>query len=174
MVDGCRAVPTARSHACAAARPSALCFPSRELPLPLPLHPCALQAAPQTTGLWKRLASAKPIVTEPRGGGPEALAEVMKSYYDGVAAGKGGLFMAVCRGKASLGSSGAGVEWEVERWDHGIRSCPLLRAQRGKASLGAVHLVLHAVVIPPPPHTQICRCRRAWTLRTPTLALSLL
>lgn len=57
----------------------------------------------QTTGLWKRLASAKPIVTEPRGGGPEALAEVMKSYYDGVAAGKGGLFMAVCRGKVSEG-----------------------------------------------------------------------
>ncbi|RMZ54204.1 hypothetical protein APUTEX25_005360 [Auxenochlorella protothecoides] len=52
----------------------------------------------QTTGLWKRLASAKPIVTEPRGGGPEALAEVMKSYYDGVAAGKGGLFMAVSEG----------------------------------------------------------------------------
>lgn len=58
---------------------------------------------PALAGTWSRLAQLKQVVTEPKGGGPEALKSVMAEYYDGVAVGRGGLFMAVCRGKVSEG-----------------------------------------------------------------------
>lgn len=52
----------------------------------------------QLTGLWKDLNDKKPVCCEPRGTG-EHFNAVMDGYYAGVRAGKGGLLLAVCRGK---------------------------------------------------------------------------
>jgi len=57
----------------------------------------------KVTGLYARMDQMKPIVREPRSGGAEALQQVMTEYYAAIASGRGGLFMAVCRGKVSEG-----------------------------------------------------------------------
>ena len=57
----------------------------------------------KVTGVWSRLSELKVLVQEPRTGGAEALQAVMKEYYSAIATGRGGLFMAVCRGKVSEG-----------------------------------------------------------------------
>lgn len=57
----------------------------------------------KVTGLWSRLAQLKVLVQEPRSGGADALQAVMKEYYSAIATGRGGLFIAVCRGKVSEG-----------------------------------------------------------------------
>ena len=57
----------------------------------------------KVTGMYSRIDQTKPIVREPRTGGGEALQAVMTDYYAAIAAGRGGLFMAVCRGKVSEG-----------------------------------------------------------------------
>jgi len=43
------------------------------------------------------------VVVEPKGGGAEKLDEAIRTYYRAIASGKGGLFLAVCRGKVSEG-----------------------------------------------------------------------
>lgn len=55
------------------------------------------------TGIMEDITSCKPFVQEPRGGGTEALKEVMEKYYQGINSGCGGVFLAVCRGKVSEG-----------------------------------------------------------------------
>jgi len=57
----------------------------------------------EETGIMQQIIGSKPFVQEPRGGGPEALAETMQKYYDNITNGRGGLFLAVCRGKVSEG-----------------------------------------------------------------------
>ena len=57
----------------------------------------------EETGTMQQIINSKPFVQEPRGGGPEALTETMQEYYDNIASGRGGLFLAVCRGKVSEG-----------------------------------------------------------------------
>ena len=58
----------------------------------------------KVTGMWSRMAQIKQaVVVEPRGGGAEALQAIMREYYDSIALGHGGLFLAVCRGKVSEG-----------------------------------------------------------------------
>jgi len=57
----------------------------------------------KVTGLYARIDQIKTIVREPRTGGGEALQHVMTGYYAAIASGRGGLFMAVCRGKVSEG-----------------------------------------------------------------------
>ncbi|KAL4529286.1 hypothetical protein Ndes2526A_g04083 [Nannochloris sp. 'desiccata'] len=57
----------------------------------------------KVTGLYARMDQMKTIVREPRTGGGEALQQVMTEYYAAIASGRGGLFMAVCRGKVSEG-----------------------------------------------------------------------
>ena len=54
----------------------------------------------QATGIWAELCALKTVVAEPRGAGAD-LDLVMRQYYAAVASGGGGLFLAVCRGKAS-------------------------------------------------------------------------
>ncbi|GIL55719.1 hypothetical protein Vafri_11262 [Volvox africanus] len=56
----------------------------------------------KSTGLWARLEAAKTVVVEPREAG-KGFEDAMATYYTAVRTGKGGLFMAVCRGKASEG-----------------------------------------------------------------------
>eukprot|EP00884_Botryococcus_braunii_P014094 jgi/Botrbrau1/22686/Bobra.0132s0029.2 len=56
----------------------------------------------ELTGLWQALNDIKPVRCEPRGTGDHFDA-VMDSYYSGVRSGKGGLLLAVCRGKVSEG-----------------------------------------------------------------------
>lgn len=62
-----------------------------------------LSARWKVTGMWSRLSQLKHLVVEPRGGGPDALQSVINDYYNAIAEKKGGLFMAVCRGKVSEG-----------------------------------------------------------------------
>jgi hypothetical protein len=58
----------------------------------------------QETGQWAALGRLKgELVCEPRGGGAEALKAAMDTFYGAIAAGKGALFIAVCRGKVSEG-----------------------------------------------------------------------
>ncbi|WIA10207.1 hypothetical protein OEZ85_010410 [Tetradesmus obliquus] len=56
----------------------------------------------KVTGVWGQLQRLKQIVPEPRKAGDEFDAAIAQ-YYKAVAEGRGGLFMAVCRGKASEG-----------------------------------------------------------------------
>lgn len=62
-----------------------------------------LAARWKVTGVWSRLEQMKHVVTEPRGGGPDALQSVIMEYYAAIKEGRGGLFIAVCRGKVSEG-----------------------------------------------------------------------
>ncbi|KAG2428118.1 hypothetical protein HXX76_011799 [Chlamydomonas incerta] len=56
----------------------------------------------KATGLWSRLEGCKTLVTEGREAG-KSFDESMARYYAAVRSGRGGLFMAICRGKASEG-----------------------------------------------------------------------
>jgi uncharacterized protein (DUF2267 family) len=59
----------------------------------------AAAAVPQqVSGVWSQLQRLKQIVPEPRKAGDEFDAAIAQ-YYKAVAEGRGGLFMAVCRGK---------------------------------------------------------------------------
>lgn len=66
---------------------------------PRGLTPALSPWGEQAIRLWGRLERLKHIVMEPRGGGSEGLQKVMETYYHAIATGRGGLFMAVCRGK---------------------------------------------------------------------------
>lgn len=57
----------------------------------------------QATRLWSELEAVKKVVMEPKGTG-EAFDTVMTEYYDAIRAGRGGLFLAICRGKVKLES----------------------------------------------------------------------
>lgn len=58
----------------------------------------------KVTGVWSKLKQIKKaLVVEPRGGGSEALSDIMSEYYEGINSKKGGIFLAVCRGKVSEG-----------------------------------------------------------------------
>lgn len=68
-------------------------------PPPLPLVP---PTAPlQVTGALTALQAIKPVVQEPRKAGAD-FDQAIRQYYATVAAGKGGLFIAVCRGKVGV------------------------------------------------------------------------
>ncbi|KAG2454208.1 hypothetical protein HYH02_001242 [Chlamydomonas schloesseri] len=56
----------------------------------------------KATGLWARLEGVKELVTEGREAG-KGFEDAMARYYAAVRSGRGGLFMAICRGKASEG-----------------------------------------------------------------------
>ncbi|PNW78438.1 hypothetical protein CHLRE_09g397350v5 [Chlamydomonas reinhardtii] len=56
----------------------------------------------KATGLWSRLEGCKTLVTEGREAG-KGFEDAMSRYYAAVRSGRGGLFMAICRGKASEG-----------------------------------------------------------------------
>ncbi|KAG2494184.1 hypothetical protein HYH03_007542 [Edaphochlamys debaryana] len=56
----------------------------------------------KATGLWSRLEAQKAVVVEGREAG-RGFEESMAAYYAAVKSGRGALFMAVCRGKASEG-----------------------------------------------------------------------
>ncbi|MEW5305652.1 MAG: hypothetical protein WDW36_008178 [Sanguina aurantia] len=56
----------------------------------------------QSTSTWESLQSVKEVVVEPRGSQKE-FDERLETYYAAVKANRGGLFIAVCRGKASEG-----------------------------------------------------------------------
>jgi len=55
----------------------------------------------QNSGIWGRIDNLKRILVEPQR--KDALSTAMKEYYDEVKTGKGGCFMAVCRGKVAEG-----------------------------------------------------------------------
>ena len=55
----------------------------------------------QNSGIWGRIDNLKRILVEPQR--KDALSTAMKEYYDEVKSGKGGCFMAVCRGKVAEG-----------------------------------------------------------------------
>lgn len=52
--------------------------------------------------MWAQLSRLKHIVAEPRQAG-DAFETAINQYYKAIADGRGGLFMAVCRGKVSAG-----------------------------------------------------------------------
>jgi hypothetical protein len=60
--------------------------------------------------MWSRLEAIKPLFAEPRAAG-EAFDAVIASYYRAVDEGRGGLFMAVCRGKVGA------VVWLEGCWE---------------------------------------------------------
>lgn len=66
--------------------------------------------------MWSRLEAIKPLFAEPRAAG-EAFDAVIASYYRAVDEGRGGLFMAVCRGKVGVcvfvGGGVLGGDWEA-------------------------------------------------------------
>ena len=67
------------------------------------------RSSPQQTGLWKALEKEKQISSEPRGAG-DAFDKAIAGYYKAVKHGRGGLFLAVCRGKVGAGRGpGRGV-----------------------------------------------------------------
>ena len=55
----------------------------------------------QNSGIWSRIDNLKRILFEPQR--KDALSTAMKDYYEEVRTGKGGCFMAVCRGKVAEG-----------------------------------------------------------------------
>jgi len=55
----------------------------------------------QNSGIWGRIDNLKRILVEPQR--KDALSTAMKEYYEEVRTGKGGCFMAVCRGKVAEG-----------------------------------------------------------------------
>lgn len=52
----------------------------------------------QGSGLWAQINGLKKIVCEPRGTG-DLFDKAMSDYYSAIRRGKGGIFMAICRGK---------------------------------------------------------------------------
>ncbi|KAK9837585.1 hypothetical protein WJX74_000931 [Apatococcus lobatus] len=56
----------------------------------------------QGSGMWSQINGLKKIICEPRGTG-ELFDKAMSDYYSAIRRGKGGIFMAVCRGKVSEG-----------------------------------------------------------------------
>ena len=60
----------------------------------------------QNTGLWAQLQGIKEVVTEPRESG-RVFDSAIASYNLAVESGRGGLLMAVCRGKVR-GRAGQG------------------------------------------------------------------
>jgi len=67
-----------------------------------PQHPHIphLPAPHQATGLWRQLEGVKHVFSEPRQAG-DAFDKAIARYYAAIKSGKGGLFLAVCRGKVS-------------------------------------------------------------------------
>lgn len=55
---------------------------------------------PQATGLWEELQGAKQVFLEPRQSG-HMFNTTLQAYKDTIAAGRGALLVAVCRGKVS-------------------------------------------------------------------------
>jgi len=55
----------------------------------------------QNSGIWSRIDNIKRILVEPQR--KDALSTAMKEYYEEVKTGRGGCFMAVCRGKVAEG-----------------------------------------------------------------------
>eukprot|EP00092_Neocalanus_flemingeri_P017682 GFUD01019128.1.p1 GENE.GFUD01019128.1~~GFUD01019128.1.p1 ORF type:complete len:936 (+),score=293.78 GFUD01019128.1:31-2838(+) len=55
----------------------------------------------QNSGIWNRIDNLKRILVEPQR--KDALSTAMKEYYEEVRTGRGGCFMAVCRGKVAEG-----------------------------------------------------------------------
>jgi len=55
----------------------------------------------QNSGIWNRIDNIKRILVEPQR--KDALSTAMKEYYEEVKTGRGGCFMAVCRGKVAEG-----------------------------------------------------------------------
>ncbi|GMH35725.1 hypothetical protein BSKO_03593 [Bryopsis sp. KO-2023] len=56
----------------------------------------------QASGVLRKLTAVKPVFQEPRGGGPQ-FDETIQKYYASIDKGRGGIFLGVCRGKASEG-----------------------------------------------------------------------
>eukprot|EP00891_Asterochloris_glomerata_P003472 jgi/Astpho2/3472/e_gw1.00055.1.1_t len=56
----------------------------------------------QATGTWAQICALKTVVSEPRGTG-DNFDSCMAEYYAAIKSGRGGLMMAVCRGKVSEG-----------------------------------------------------------------------
>ena len=59
----------------------------------------------QATGTWAQICALKTVVSEPRGTG-DNFDSCMTEYYAAIKSGKGGLMMAVCRGKVGLCRAG--------------------------------------------------------------------
>ena len=59
----------------------------------------------QATGTWAQICALKTVVSEPRGTG-DNFDSCMTEYYAAIKSGKGGLMMAVCRGKVGLCKAG--------------------------------------------------------------------
>jgi hypothetical protein len=53
-------------------------------------------------GALKKLQQIKPVWREPQGGTAEDLEESIQEYYAAIKDGRGGIFIAVCRGKVRL------------------------------------------------------------------------
>ncbi|KAK9863411.1 hypothetical protein WJX84_010706 [Apatococcus fuscideae] len=56
----------------------------------------------QGNGMWSQINGLKKIICEPRGTG-DLFDKAMSDYYSAIRKGKGGIFMAICRGKVSEG-----------------------------------------------------------------------
>ena len=68
-------------------------------------HHAGFAALLQNTGTWAQICALKAVVSEPRGTG-ESFDSCMTEYYAAIKSGRGGLMMAVCRGKVSLCRAG--------------------------------------------------------------------
>ena len=55
----------------------------------------------QASGAWAQICALKTVVSEPRGTG-DSFDSCMSEYYAAIKSGRGGLMMAVCRGKVGL------------------------------------------------------------------------
>ena len=83
----------------------------------------------QATGTWAQICALKTVVSEPRGTG-DNFDSCMAEYYAAIKSGRGGLMMAVCRGKVGLFTAGRSLQDVV------VRHCLVLR--RGAGDDGAV------------------------------------
>lgn len=68
----------------------------------------SLSGGRQATGLWRQLEGVKPVFAELRGAG-DAFDKTIAKYYAAVRSGRGGLFLAVCRGKVRGLGLGCGL-----------------------------------------------------------------
>jgi hypothetical protein len=80
---------------CAVGIPSPALLGCYWITLLAPLEPVASHA-----DLWSRLEALKPAWQEPQGERDGPLEPQIEGYYGAIAAGRGGIFFAVCRGKA--------------------------------------------------------------------------
>lgn len=105
-----------------------------------PLRTLVTESRPvQGSGLWAQINGLKKIVCEPRGTG-DLFDKAMSDYYSAIRRGKGGIFMAICRGKVCFSHVCAGQQRPLSR--SGLRSLCLCLPDKDNAHVPDTYLLV--------------------------------